>query len=239
VVLIGRAIAVAMELEICPQSETSVPEVQKSAKEIALEARIGMPQPKGLPRGKLRFRASNVYQEVLEDHCLPAGLEIKMDVGTGKNLARLCSGQTVDYAGSKDNYPMVCDALRAAATWNKPDVVKALVATCFYDVASMSPALLEASAKGYPDVVYALLAGGMSKADPVALDAKEGQSALHRAMMNGHEEICQRMIDTLKSPEAARPLNRQGLDPFAATREEDMGMVAKRMEKYLNAKFTE
>lgn len=202
-----------------------------------MEARVGMPQPKGIPRGKLRFRASNVYQEVLDDHLLPAGLEIKMDVATGKNLARLCSGQSADYAGAKDNYPMVSAALRQAATMNNAELVRALLATCFYDSATMSPALLEASAKGYADVVTVILAGGMAKADPVAIDAKEGQSALHRAMTNGHEEICKQMIDLLPSADAARPKNIQGLDPFEATREEDMGMVAKRLEKHMAQRF--
>lgn len=226
-----------MEIELLPGADAAEAGVQKSAKESAVEARVGMPQPRGLPRGKLRFRASSVYQEVLEDHLLPAGLEIQMDVETGKNKARLCSGQVVDYAGAKDNYPMVSAALRQAATANQPDLVRALVATCFYDAAAMSSALLEASAKGYADVVDVLLAGGMAKADPVAIDATEGQSALHRAMTNGHEEICKKMLDTIPSADAARPKNKQGLDPFEATREEDMGMVAKRLEKHLAQRF--
>ncbi|CAE8621234.1 unnamed protein product [Polarella glacialis] len=227
-----------MELELIPGSEASAPEASKSAKDAAIENRIGMPQKlTGPPRGKLRFRASAVYKEVLADHLLPAGLEIQMDVATGKNLARLCHGQSADYALSKDNYAMVGDALRAAATHGQADLVKALVATCFYDSATMLPALLEASSKGYLEVVEALLKGDMSKADPVAVDEKEGKSALHRAMVNGHEDICMRMIDALPSAAAARPLNKQGLDPFAATREEDLGPVAKRMEKYLAEKF--
>merc|ERR1712194_572594 len=122
-------------------------------------------------------------------------------------------------------------------TANNAKLVRALIATCFYDSASMSPALLEASAKGYADVVDVLLAGGMATADPVAIDAKEGQSALHRAMTNGHEEICTKMIDALPSAEAARPKNKQGLDPFEATREEDLGPVAKRLEKHLAQRF--
>merc|ERR1711865_361348 len=138
-----------MELDLVPGCASSFTDEHKTAKECAMESRVGLPQPKGLPRGRLRFRASRAYQEVLPDHCLPAGLEIKMDVTTGKNLARLSSGQSVDYAAVSDNYPMVRDALRAAATWNKPEVVKSLIATCFYDSDSMLPALLEASAKGY------------------------------------------------------------------------------------------
>lgn len=228
-----------MEIELLPGSEASEPEAVKTAKESALEGRIGMPQPKGLPRGYLRFRASNTYQEVLEDHLLPGGLEIQMDVKTGKNMARLNPGQVVDYAGAEDNFPMVRDALRQAATMNNAERVRALLATCFYDAGAISPALLEASAKGHEDVVNALLLGGLCKADPAAIDEKEGQSALHRAMTNGHEEICKKLIDALPSADAAHPINRQGLDPFAATREEDMGMVAKRMEKYLSERFSE
>eukprot|EP00747_Dinoflagellata_sp_TGD_P122045 gnl/TRDRNA2_/TRDRNA2_173540_c0_seq8.p1 gnl/TRDRNA2_/TRDRNA2_173540_c0~~gnl/TRDRNA2_/TRDRNA2_173540_c0_seq8.p1 ORF type:complete len:233 (-),score=62.47 gnl/TRDRNA2_/TRDRNA2_173540_c0_seq8:52-750(-) len=232
-----------MELDLVPGSD--VPDIAadagKTAKEQLKEQRVGMPQPKGLPRGKLRFRAQTFYQDVLEDHLLPPGLEIQMNMEKGVNMARLGKGQTVDYVAAKDNYPAVRDALRAAATWNKPALVQTLVATCFYDSDSMGPALLEASAKGYKEVVAALLTGkgAMSKADPVAIDSTEGQSALHRAMMNGHEEICQMMIDALPSAAAARPLNRQGLDPFDAAREEDLGMVAKRMQKYLDQKFSE
>jgi len=227
-----------MELELVPGSDASA--VVGDATPLR-EARVGMPQPKGLPRGRLRFRATPFYQEVLEDHLLPPGLEIQMDMEKGVNMARLGPGQTADYAGATDNYPAVRDALRAAATWNKPELVQALVATCFYDSESMGPALLEASAKGYKEVVAAMLTGkgAMSKADPVAIDAKEGQSALHRAMTNGHEEICHMMIDALPSAAAARPLNRQGLDPFDAAREEDLGMVAKRMQKYLEQRFPE
>jgi len=226
-----------MELEVVVGTSEQAAEPHASAKDVLKAERIGMPQPQGVPRGKLRFRPSKDWQEVEEDHLLPAGLEIRMDVSRGTNMARLSPGGTVDYAGAKDNYPMVRDALRAAATWNKLERVKALVDTCFYDSAAMAPALLEASAKGYTEVIEVLLTGGMCKADPVAVDATEGQSALHRAMTNGHEEICKKMIDALPSASAARPMNRQGLDPFAATREEDMGMVAKRMEKYLAEKF--
>lgn len=226
-----------MALDIISGADAAMPGVQKSAKETAMEGRMGMPQPKGLPRGKLRFRASTTYQEVLDDHLLPTGLEIQMDVSSGKNLARLSPGQSADYAGAKDNYPMVSAALRQAATTDNASLAKALVATCFYDAATMSPALLEASARGFGDVVDVLLAGGMAKADPVAVDATEGQSALHRAMTNGHEDICKKIIDTLSSAGDARPKNKQGLDPFEATREEDMGMVAKRLEKYLAERF--
>ncbi|CAK0788105.1 unnamed protein product [Prorocentrum cordatum] len=226
-----------MEIELLPGSDAAEAGAQKSAKDSAMEARVGMPQPRGLPRGKLRFRASTVYQEVLEDHLLPAGLEIQMDVETGRNKARLCPGQVVDYVGATDNYPMVAAALRQAATANKPDLVRALVATCFYDSAAMSSALLEASAKGYADVVDVLLVGGMAKANPVAIDATEGHSALHRAMTNGHEDICKKMIDGLPSADLARPKNKQGLDPFEAAREEDLGMVAKRLEKHLAERF--
>eukprot|EP00928_Gymnodinium_smaydae_P079587 TRINITY_DN63482_c0_g1_i1.p1 TRINITY_DN63482_c0_g1~~TRINITY_DN63482_c0_g1_i1.p1 ORF type:complete len:282 (-),score=35.31 TRINITY_DN63482_c0_g1_i1:46-891(-) len=221
-----------MALEVVPGSE-AVGTEDKTPGLAAKDERVSMPQPKGLPRGKLRFRASTQYQEVLDDHLLPSGLEIKMDVGSGKNLARLSPGQNVDYSGAKDNYPMVRDALRAAATWNNVELLKKLLATCFYDSAAMCPALLEASSKGYADVVDALLEGGMSKADPVLVDGTEGQSALHRAMMNGHEDISKRLIDALPSADVAKPLNKQGMDPFQAAREEDLGMMAKRLEKYL------
>ena len=89
---------------------------------VTCRPRVSLPQPSaGLPRGKLRFRPKREYQEVLEDHCLPAGLSIKMDVSTGKNLACLGEGQTVNYDGAKDNYGAVGDAVRAAVTWDKPE----------------------------------------------------------------------------------------------------------------------
>jgi len=34
-------------------------------------------------------------------------------------------------------------------------------------------------------------------------------------------------------------LNKQGLDPFTAAREQDLGMMAKRLEKYLADLFGE
>ena len=85
----------------------------------------------------------------------------------------------------------------------------------------------------------ALLAADLVQPDVAAVDAREGQSALHRALMNGQEEVAKVLLDHVESSEAARPKNRQGLDPFEAAREEDLGMVAKRMEKYLAARFSE
>ena len=124
-------------------------------------------------------------------------------------------------------------------TWDKPERVAALVQTCFYDSATLLPALLEASGKGHTDCVRALLAADLAKPDVAAVDATEGQSALHRALTNGQEEVAKLLVDQVPSSEAARPKNRQGLDPFEAAREEDLGMVAKRMEKHLAARFAE
>ena len=59
------------------------------------------------------------------------------------------SAQAVDYAGAKDNYTAVRDAIRSAVTWDKPERVAVLVQTCFYDGATLLPALLEASGKGH------------------------------------------------------------------------------------------
>eukprot|EP00747_Dinoflagellata_sp_TGD_P188872 gnl/TRDRNA2_/TRDRNA2_48469_c0_seq1.p2 gnl/TRDRNA2_/TRDRNA2_48469_c0~~gnl/TRDRNA2_/TRDRNA2_48469_c0_seq1.p2 ORF type:complete len:307 (+),score=84.86 gnl/TRDRNA2_/TRDRNA2_48469_c0_seq1:40-960(+) len=239
----------SMELGLVPGAEDEAEPGDGGAKEKLKEQRKEQQQSDvdvkksgatlGLTKGRLRFRAQPFFQEVLEDHILDGGLEIKMDMERGVNMARLPSGQTVDYSGIESNYPEVKDALRAAATWNDPARVQLLVGTCFYDSATMSPALLEAAAKGYTEVVAVLLNGknGMSKASATALDSAEGTSALHRAMMNGHEEICKMMIDTLESAEVARPLNKQGLDPFEATRQEDLGGVARRMQKYLDEKF--
>ena len=140
-------------LEIVVSAETTEPS-SAGGPEAVKRPRVSLPQSStGLPRGKLRFRPNREYQEVLEDHCLPAGLTIKMDVSTGKNLACLGEGQAIDYAGAKDNYGAVGDAIRAAVTWDKPDRVASLVKTCFYDGATLLPALLEASGKGHTDCV--------------------------------------------------------------------------------------
>ena len=128
------------------------------------------------------------------------------------------------------------------ATWSQAERIAHLLRTCFYDAATLAPALGEAAANGHSEVVgvpegprveavwpspvpglrirtrgqndvhtaaktqkksvrkcakaagvdspgiaQVLLAGNLAKADPALV--VEGQSALHRAIINGHEEV--------------------------------------------------
>lgn len=46
-----------------------------------------------LPAGKEMFEPSHEWQPVLDHHVLPAGCEIRMDLSTGKNQAKLSTTQ--------------------------------------------------------------------------------------------------------------------------------------------------
>jgi hypothetical protein len=46
-----------------------------------------------LPAGKEMFVPTTQWQAVLDHHVLPAGCEIRMDVSTGKNQARISTTQ--------------------------------------------------------------------------------------------------------------------------------------------------
>eukprot|EP00746_Dinoflagellata_sp_MGD_P107251 gnl/MRDRNA2_/MRDRNA2_45207_c0_seq1.p1 gnl/MRDRNA2_/MRDRNA2_45207_c0~~gnl/MRDRNA2_/MRDRNA2_45207_c0_seq1.p1 ORF type:complete len:197 (-),score=40.33 gnl/MRDRNA2_/MRDRNA2_45207_c0_seq1:3-593(-) len=179
----------------------------------------------------MRFRPRDTWQEVFPDHVLPLGLELRMDMETGKNYARLCPGQVDNLVNDFADEQVVIEKLGEAATWDQPDCLRQLLKSCYYRTETLTPILCDAASRGFLDVCSVLL---LSQADPLGRDRK-GVTPLHRAVGNGFETAAEKLLQ--RCVEMGREdallvkddLGRSCLD-FA--REQDLGPVARRIEAH-------
>eukprot|EP00928_Gymnodinium_smaydae_P055154 TRINITY_DN38750_c0_g1_i1.p1 TRINITY_DN38750_c0_g1~~TRINITY_DN38750_c0_g1_i1.p1 ORF type:complete len:320 (-),score=49.38 TRINITY_DN38750_c0_g1_i1:70-990(-) len=186
-----------------------------------------------LPRGKVYFKPTEVYQEVLPEHVLPNGLELRMDFETGKNFARLQSG-TIDEASARghsySDEPTVVEHLCDAATWGRPDRVRQLLGTCYYRLEALTVPLCEASSRGHLDVCEVLL---RRRADPLGRDPNcQGLTPLHRAVGEGHESIAAALLDRCLAAgreDALTVVDNLGRTCLDVAREQDLGPAARRI----------
>lgn len=188
------------------------------------------PTSNGLPRGKMYFRPSEAWQEVLPEHVLPNGLELRMDFDTGRNYARLMPGQ-VDTARNQGDEAVVSKHLLDAATWNKPDCMRQVIGSCYWHGDMLTLPLCEVAERGHMDVCQVLL---RANADPLGhASPLRGATALHRACGEGHEDIAMMLLR--KSLELGRRDALQVLDDLGRScldiaREQDLGPAARRIE---------
>ncbi|CAK9002412.1 unnamed protein product [Durusdinium trenchii] len=198
---------------------------------IAVTAAVrGVPARMSLPAGKVHFKASHEWQEVLPHHVLPTNLEIRFDLSTGRNFARLPSAAGPGAAsGDGSDETSVCKLLCDAATWGKQERVEHVLQSCHWTPEVLSAPLAEAAGRGHLEVCEALL---KARADPVGRGPK-GVTALHRAAGEGHEEVAELLLRRCQELGLAEPLAVQddlGRTCLECAREQDLHGVARRLE---------
>ena len=211
-------------------------------------------------RPHVYFRPALFYQPMLDDHVADAGLEFRINFSSGLKEARFqppgarlaaiddgdTTGRLEDAKRSqlalvpaqlaREDTTAVSKMLSAAATWGEPEKVAALIRTCYVTQEAAWPALLEASTRGFEEVVRVLLEAGTQ---PTAVAEGGGGSGgggptpLHRACANGHEATARALIEAMKgSDELVRAVDTDGATAFEVARRNDMRRLAERLEAY-------
>merc|ERR1712137_559746 len=197
-----------------------------------------------LGKGRFLFRPQVFWQELLPEHVASNQLEFSIGMGDDKrNLARLCSEHCGVKALLPPDAPQLIEAavcveegrgdeaevsgmLRAASSWGDCQKVRRLLASCFVTPDVCSRALCETAARGHLEVVNELL---RVKAPATAEDGISRKSALHFACEQGHEGIAKTLLSANASLLA---LDGTGSTACDLAREQDLGMMAKRLEQW-------
>ena len=192
---------------------------------------------------KVYFRPQVFWQPLLPEHVLEQGLEMRMDFDSGVNFARVAGApdempksfqvektKVVPDAESKGDGAEIKRLLRDAATWNDGERAGHILRSCFVTASDAGPALHEAASRGHLEVLRVLVSGGAEVAAEV-----DGTTALHRACEQGNEEAFRLLLAGLKHPgDAMHILDRQGGTCFDAARAQDLGPLARRLERQMS-----
>ncbi|CAL1147073.1 unnamed protein product [Cladocopium goreaui] len=182
-----------------------------------------------LPAGKVHFKASEEWREVLPHHVLPNGLEIRFDLASGRNFARLGGSQSTGSRSDGSDEASVVKLLCDAATWGKQERVEQALQSCHFRPELLSAPLAEAAGRGHLEVSQALVT---ARADPLGKGPK-GVTALHRAVMEGHEEVAQVLLRQCHALGVENPLAVEddlGRTCLDCAIEQDLHGVARRLK---------
>ena len=125
---------------------------------------------------------------MLPEHVLPSGLEIRLDISSGRNYARLPGSGAASVAappGDGSDEASVVKLLCDAATWGQQARVEELLRSCHVRQEVLAAPLAEAAGRGHLEVCVKLIE---ARAEPLGKGPK-GVTALHRAAGEGHEEV--------------------------------------------------
>ena len=186
---------------------------------------------------QLFFKPCLVYQRLLDEHVVDAGLELRVDMTTGLKEARFNGGINItdedrvrsildrqlkciddndEYARMGDG-PTVARRLAAAASWGDVALTTWILQTCYVTVGQASEVLYAVAGQGgSPDVVDVLLRAG------AVLRPFDGRTALHAALANGHEEVAAALVASA-TPEVVTTA-------LQLARANDFGPIARRIE---------
>ena len=186
---------------------------------------------------QLFFKPCLVYQKLLDEHVVDAGLELRVDMTTGLKEARFNGGINItdedrvrsildrqlkciddndEYARMGDG-PTVARRLAAAASWGDAALTTHILRTCYVTVGQASEVLYAVAGQGgSPDVVDVLLRAGDE------LRPFDGRTALHAALANGHEEVAAVLVD-MATPDVVTTA-------LQLARANDFGPIARRIE---------
>ena len=186
---------------------------------------------------QLFFKPCLIYQRLLDEHVVDAGLELRVDMTTGLKEARFNGGINItdedrvrsildrplkciddndEYARMGDG-PTVARRLAAAASWGDVALTTWILQTCYVTVGQASEVLYAVAGQGgSPDVVDVLLRAGAE------LRQFDGRTALHAALGNGHEEIASALV-AAASPDVVSTA-------LQLARANDFGPIARRIE---------
>jgi hypothetical protein len=205
--------------------------------------------------GKCYFRPALFWQVVREFHIVDAGLEFRMNFESKVNEARFPSSldlesnpaqlavakeratSIVQDKDGREDFRLLSMKLRNFCTWGKEEEVKNIIRTCYVTKDVAVPALHEACRFGFLNIVKLLVS---AKTPASAFGTQSAKNCLHIACENGHEEIAKFLIVHGFSSQAgvmAETNVTNGLSPFAILRQNDMGMMAKRLETLMKETF--
>ena len=192
---------------------------------------------------QLFFKPCLVYQKLLDEHVVDAGLELRVDMTTGLKEARFNGGINItdedrvrsildrqlkciddndEYARMGDG-PTVARRLAAAASWGDAALTTHILRTCYVTVGQASEVLYAVAWQGgSPDVVDVLLRAG---AELRRFD--KDRTALHAALSNGHEEVAT-ALGAAASPDVVSTA-------LQLARANDFGPIARRIEARIRA----
>ena len=186
---------------------------------------------------QLFFKPCLVYQRLLDEHVVDAGLELRVDMTTGLKEARFNGGINItdedrvrsilarqlrciaddDEHARLGDGPTVARRLAAAASWGDVALTTWILQTCYVTVAQASQVLYAVAGQGgSPDVVEVLLRAGAE------LRQFDGRTALHAALSNGHEEVATALV-AFATPDVVSTA-------LQLARENDFGPIARRIE---------
>ena len=186
---------------------------------------------------QLFFKPCLVYQRLLDEHVVDAGLELRVDMTTGLKEARFNGGINItdedrmrsildrqlkciddnDEHARLGDGPTVARRLAAAASWGDASLTTHILRTCYVTVGQASEVLYAVAGQGgSPDVVDVLLRAGAE------LRIFDGRTALHAALGNGHEEVATALVASA-SPDVVTTA-------LQLARANDFGPIARRIE---------
>ena len=184
------------------------------------------------------FKPCLIYQRLLDEHVVDAGLELRVDMTTGLKEARFNGGINItdedrvrsildrqlkciddnDEHARLGDGPTVARRLAAAASWGDAALTTWILQTCYVTVGQASEVLYAVAGQGgSPDVVDVLLRAG---AELSTFD--NGRTALHAALGNGHEEIAAALVSAATPDVVATAVE--------LARANDFGPIARRIE---------
>jgi hypothetical protein len=223
----------------------------------------GRPQKKKkitIEPGKLFFRPQFFWQEVLPEHVLDVPWlekgklvdDEKRTFAREQNATFPALGDTLTQVNASellaDNDPKIIAAavcvdearedeasvakiVRSVCTWGDLAKLRRLLTSAFVPPRACDGAMCEAARLGHREVVEDLLRAGASA---VACDKGTAKTALHFACMQGHEDLAMLLVDA-KGDLLAKDV--AGMTPCQLAREQDFGMMAKRLEKHTTDAF--
>jgi len=209
----------------------------------------GLARGGALGPGRFLFRGQLFWQELFKEHVATNQLEFRIGLGDdSRNLARITPEDramaamppevladddprliraAVCIPEGREEENEVATALRAAASWGDRKKLRRLLASCFVPRRACAQALCEAANLGHEEVVGELLRAGASPNGALEA-AKGGKSALHFACENGHEGVARLLLEGRADLQAS---DSAGRSPCDLAREQDLGMMAKRLER--------
>ena len=187
---------------------------------------------------QLFFKPCLIYQRLLDEHVVDAGLELRVDMTSGLKEARFNGGLNISNESERarsilarqlrcisddDEHarlgdgPTVARRLAAAASWGDVALTTWILQTCYVTVGQASEVLYAVAGQGgSPDVVELLLRAGAE------LRPFDGRTALHAALSNGHEDVATALV-AFATPDVVSTA-------LQLARENDFGPIARRIE---------
>jgi len=196
--------------------------------------------------GRVLFRGQPFWQELLPEHVTKAGNEFHVALDTGRNLARIPSNRhdrnprplpeddpayiaaavcIDDGQPAQDDEAEVEKAVKQASSWGDRVRLRRLLVSCWVPARICCKALCEASMRGHEEIVAEML---RAKVAPSSNDGESRKTALHFACENGHEGVAKLLLTAKAELNAT---DATGRTPCELAREQDLGMLAKRLEK--------